>query len=155
MGNFADVGKPTEEVAWAKSGPTWRYASKGLNTMGRCRNEACQAYEEMVVHQVGCNKAHVLGKDASLCPACGEEFEPFSAGFTNCQWRAEFCKIDSGKRARGTSDWRRVGDQWNRFQESGEEDLVKYSYLKIETKDLPGGTQRFLLGLRRFFLLGP
>merc|ERR1712066_513315 len=109
--------------------PRYFIAGKGLNIMGICWNRACRAaYRKNVVHRVGCNKTYDFGRDGSYCPACGEEFEPSFAGFTDCQWRVHFRRVEGSMRsARVTWDWQSVGRDWNPFMLGNEDQKATFT----------------------------
>ena len=87
--SFVDLsGGKTERLKWSTSAPKWRYTDKGLCIEGSCFNANCQAYNKMVIIQMGIGSFDlVMDEHQCKCPLCKEYVKPITAAFNNCQYR--------------------------------------------------------------------
>ena len=72
------------------SAPEWRIADRGLNLEGRCTNADCEAFDEMVIMQMGYGVFDVLldsNADTTRCPCCDEFVQPLTCAFSRCEWK--------------------------------------------------------------------
>jgi hypothetical protein len=60
-GLFSDVTKEPKIFEWSKSAPDWRVVRTGLCLEGRCQNNKCKAYKNMVIINVGAPVIFKLG----------------------------------------------------------------------------------------------
>lgn len=70
--------------------PRWREADAGLNLEGKCTNNGCVAFGEMVVMQMKFGSFDwkldcIAGK--TDCPCCQKFVQPITCGFINCKWK--------------------------------------------------------------------
>ena len=94
--SFVDLsGGKTERLKWSTSAPKWRYTDKGLCIEGSCFNANCQAYNKMVIIQMGIGSFDlVMDEHQCKCPLCKEYVKPITAAFNNCQYRWTGIKSD-------------------------------------------------------------
>ena len=96
-----DISKnKTKEVSPAKSAPSYRYASKGLNIRATCKNNNCIAYNEVVYIQIGYVQNWNLFEhleDKVVCPSCKEMVNPENYYFKKCFYKIDFIKNSDGK----------------------------------------------------------
>ena len=70
--------------------PKWRKAEKGLNILGICKNNCCEAYNEAVICRIGMGEFDLVGDaDEIKCPICFNEINPITCVFCECQYKFE------------------------------------------------------------------
>ena len=141
--SFADLsGGKTERLKWSTSAPKWRYTDKGLCIEGSCFNANCQAYNKMVIIQMGIGSFDlVMDEHQCKCPLCKEYVKPITAAFNNCQYR--WTGIKSGEKPGDPpitckeENFITVRDEYLRFDESdkkkGGNGMSKWLRLVIHT----------------------
>ena len=85
---FANITKQKlkkVKLGYSKSIPEWRTIEEGLNIIGKCLNEDCDAFENEVICPVGFGIFDLMeDEDIVECPICFENFEPVTCGFWKC-----------------------------------------------------------------------
>ncbi len=87
---FVDVSATGAEQVhkWNVGAPRWRVALEGLCIEGRCRNEGCDAHDQMVVMNAEFqNFDLILNASDCECPMCRRLVVPIKPGFANCSYR--------------------------------------------------------------------
>lgn len=80
-----------KNIKIAKSGPKYLTICKGLNLLGKCPNEDCGAYDQLIVIKKGIGKFDI-GYEMfdSICPACEKMVDRVeNMGFFNCVYSFE------------------------------------------------------------------
>jgi len=132
---FADVSdsRAFRTHEWSSHAPKWRRVSPGLCLEGRCTNDGCQAYNEMVIVNMGYRRFDLLVDpvDGIKCPMCRKCVKPITCAFNNCWWKFTGIKVAKGTGgakgtgtggAKGTKKmvkrpWEKVGDHYRRCDE--------------------------------------
>ena len=68
----------------------WRLKRNGLNIEGLCTNMDCEAYNKMVVINLGIGEfdfARIILERKNRCPLCSSKVHPTKYAFFQCQWR--------------------------------------------------------------------
>ena len=116
-----DISKnKTKEVSPGKSGPSYRYASKGLNIRATCKNNNCIAYNEVVYIQIGYVQNWNLFEhleDKVVCPSCKEMVNPENYYFKKCFYKIDYIKNCDGKMERGSISGSASSDNYKTFDE--------------------------------------
>jgi len=116
-----DVSKNrTKEVSPGKGGPSYRYASNGLNIRATCKNSSCIAYNEVVYIQIGYVQNWKLFdhlEDKVLCPSCKEMVKPENYYFKKCFYKIDFIKDSDGKMEKGSISGSASSDNFKTFDE--------------------------------------
>ena len=116
-----DVSKNrTKEVSPGKGGPSYRYASNGLNIRATCKNSSCIAYNEVVYIQIGYVQNWKLFdhlEDKVLCPSCKEMVKPENYYFKKCFYKIDFIKDSDGKMEKGSISGSASSDNFKIFDE--------------------------------------
>ena len=96
---FSDVSKnKTKEIKCSKNGPSYRYASKGINIFGICNYKKCKAYKQEVVVIIKKRKFDLIKeRDDLFCPECGANIIPKAVGFYLCKYKIYGTKIEEYK----------------------------------------------------------
>ena len=116
-----DISKnKTKEVSPAKSAPSYRYASKGLNIRATCKNNNCIAYNDVVYIQIGYVQNWNLFEhleDKVLCPSCKEMVNPENYYFKKCFYKIDYIKNCDGKMKSGSISGSASSDNYKTFDE--------------------------------------
>ena len=72
------------EIPFTLEGIEWRKVSKGINLIGKCRNQNCKAYNEDVIAPYGYNKYDFLDKPKARCPICDMKIQVSSCALYKC-----------------------------------------------------------------------
>ena len=116
-----DVSKNrTKEVSPGKGGPSYRYASNGLNIRATCKNSSCIAYNEVVYIQIGYVQNWKLFdhlEDKVLCPSCKEMVKPENYYFKKCFYKIDYIKNCDGKMKRDSISGSASSDNYKTFDE--------------------------------------
>jgi hypothetical protein len=67
----------------------WRLISNGLNIEGLCKNFHCEAFNQMVVINLGFGEydfARIILERKNKCPICKDKILPIKYAFNQCQW---------------------------------------------------------------------
>ncbi|KAA6398213.1 MAG: putative ring and ubiquitin domain containing protein containing protein [Streblomastix strix] len=124
---------------WTTTAKDWRQVSPGISIEGRCPNDSCRAYSQMVIHSAGLSDFDFLKTEAH-CPMCQKSFLPITPGFTSCMWRI-FIKQKSGNVIKIA--WQKEGDQYKSFQEKDVK-LMEYERLIINSREIAPTQQKFI-----------
>ncbi|EGZ22147.1 hypothetical protein PHYSODRAFT_489945 [Phytophthora sojae] len=84
--------------------PDWRICRDGLNIEGRCKNRACVAYKQLVIHPADFQVFNLMKDGGVKCPMCGSKVKPLTCGFYDCAWKFEGVKASD--RFFASSPWR-------------------------------------------------
>jgi hypothetical protein len=77
-----------EKGGLSESALDWRYLIDGLTMEGKCVNNQCRAYEQLVLFKVGMGKWEDVYEMPVLCPICNETTDkPWEPWFYNCNYR--------------------------------------------------------------------
>ena len=116
-----DISKnKTKEVSPGKSGPSYKYASKGLNIRATCKNSSCIAYNEVVYIQIGYVQNWNLFEhleDKVVCPSCKEMVNPENYYFWKCFYKIDYIKNCDGKMKRDSISGSASSDKYKTFDE--------------------------------------
>ena len=116
-----DISKnKTKEVSRAKSAPSYRYASKGLNIRATCKNNNCIAYNDVVYIQIGYVQNWNLFEhleDKVVCPSCKEMVNPENYYFKKWFYKIDYIKNSDGKMKRGSISGSASSDNFKKFDE--------------------------------------
>ena len=139
---FVDVSssKGPTEYQWSTTAPSWRMAAHGMCLEGKCCNSKCEAFECMVIMNMGKRVCYQLGMPDhhTVCPKCNQYVNPTVCAFNNTTWRYVGIKItsDGPKRVRG--EWTYADNNYYRFDPEvcG---TAEWSMLVLEcyTNDMP------------------
>lgn len=127
---FVDVSNSNsiELRRWDPTAPVWRRAGQGLCVEGVCKNRVCSAYGQLLVisNQHFGTFDLVIDARRCKCPCCDARITPTTCAFNNCQWRYSGIKDDgrAGMRAVRSEDWRVAGDQYERFRDAANNQVV-------------------------------
>ena len=134
-----DISKnKTKEVSPAKSAPSYRYASKGLNIRATCKNNNCIAYNEVVYIQIGYVQNWNLFEhleDKVVCPSCKEMVNPENYYFKKCFYKIDFIKNSDGKMIEDYISGSASSDNYKTFDED-ENWKAKYDKLVFNVTEL-------------------
>ena len=134
-----DVSKNrTKEVSPGKGGPSYRYASNGLNIRATCKNSSCIAYNEVVYIQIGYVQNWKLFdhlEDKVLCPSCKEMVKPENYYFKKCFYKIDFIKDSDGKMEKGSISGSASSDNFKTFDE-GESGKAIFAKLVFNVTEL-------------------
>ena len=134
---FSDVSREGHNLKWDKTAPKWRIAKKGLCLEGKCTNSDCDAFNQMVLINMGEICIFRLGLDKTRqrtnCPICYEHVKPVTCGFNNCEYRYISIKETNEATVNEKSNWKRIGDNYYRFEENQSANYIK---LLIEVRKL-------------------
>ena len=88
---------------------------------GRCKNPFCNAYNKIVIMQMGTPIVYKLGflhKKPTICPMCHQYVKPETCGFYECSFRfLGVMETDNGPQ-KYKSEWRKIsGGKYHRFDE--------------------------------------
>lgn len=138
--NFGqELNKPLK-IKWKSNAPKWRVAFAGLCLEGKCRNKFCEAYEKMVVMNMGVPIIYHLympNQKPTNCPLCHEYVKPETCAFNNCKWRYvgireygndKFKRVPSGDER---NIWNEVDNEYYRFEGFNNESWLN---LVLETR---------------------
>ena len=135
-GLFADISDSSGLTvrAFSQHAPDWRTVEPGLCLEGKCLNQRCAAFHEMVIVNHGFRdfdlmRPGLLGE--RRCPECKSVVVPTTCGFTDCMWRYRGRK--TGETNVLTGPWKKAGDSYHRFEEGRE---VKWDRLLIQARPL-------------------
>lgn len=114
---------------WSNIAPDWRIVKAGLCLEGTCSNSLCKAYGQMVIINMETPVLYMVNMNESKtnCPMCDQFVKPILCGFNRCEWRCVGTKKDMSSYK---SEWKRVGDEYHRFEDKDTEWLS----LCIETR---------------------
>ena len=116
-----DISKnKTKEVIPGKSGPSYKYGSKGLNIRATCKNNNCIAYNDVVYIQIGYVQNWNLFEhleDKVVCPSCKEMVNPENYYFWKCNYKIDYIKNSDGKMKRGSISGSVSSDNYKTFDE--------------------------------------
>ena len=116
-----DISKnKTKEVIPGKSGPSYKYGSKGLNIRATCKNNNCIAYNDVVYIQIGYVQNWNLFdhlEDKVVCPSCKEMVNPENYYFKKCFYKIDYIKNCDGKMKRGSISGSASSDNFKKFDE--------------------------------------
>ncbi len=88
---FVDVSKNnTIDIQFSYNGPKWRESTKGINILGECKIEKCEAFKKQVIYKHGLGTLDLVNDIQKIkCPMCKKNFHPDTVGFSNCKYT--FC----------------------------------------------------------------
>ena len=116
-----DISKnKTKEVIPGKSGPSYKYVSKGLNIEATCKNNNCIAYNDFVYIQIGYVQNWNLFdhlEDKVVCPSCKEMVNPENYYFKKCFYKIDYIKNCDGKMKRDSISGSASSDNFKTFDE--------------------------------------
>lgn len=116
-----DISKnKTKEVSPAKSAPSYRYSTGGLNIRATCKNDNCIAYNEVVYIQIGYVQNWNLFEhleDKVVCPSCKEMVNPENYYFWKCFYKIDYIKNSDGKMTRDSISGSASSDNFKTFDE--------------------------------------
>lgn len=116
-----DISKnKTKEVSPAKSAPSYRYSTGGLNIRATCKNDNCIAYNEVVYIQIGYVQNWNLFEhleDKVVCPSCKEMVNPENYYFWKCFYKIDYIKNSDGKMTKGSISGSASSDNFKTFDE--------------------------------------
>ena len=116
-----DISKnKTKEVSPAKSAPSYRYASGGLNIRATCKNDNCIAYNDVVYIKIGYVQNWNLFdhlEDKVVCPSCKEMVNPENYYFKKCFYKIDYIKNCDGKMKRDSISGSASSDNYKTFDE--------------------------------------
>ena len=116
-----DISKnKTKEVSPAKSAPSYRYSTGGLNIRATCKNDNCIAYNDVVYIQIGYAQNWNLFEhleDKVVCPSCKEMVNPENYYFWKCNYKIDYIKNSDGKMKRGSISGSASSDNYKTFDE--------------------------------------
>ena len=116
-----DISKnKTKEVSPGKSGPSYKYASKGLNIRATCKNNNCIAYNDVVYIQIGYVQNWNLFEhleDKVVCPSCKEMVNPENYYFKKCFYKIDYIKNCDGKMKKDSISGSASSDNYKTFDE--------------------------------------
>ena len=116
-----DISKnKTKEVSPAKSAPSYRYSTGGLNIRATCKNDNCIAYNDVVYIQIGYVQNWNLFEhleDKVVCPSCKEMVNPENYYFWKCNYKIDYIKNSDGKMKRGSISGSVSSDNYKTFDE--------------------------------------
>jgi ubiquitin len=134
-GSFAYFSQQPQIFEWSKTAPDWRIAKIGLCLEGKCTNEQCKAYNNMVIINMGVPVVFKLGlpsaKQPTNCPMCQKYVKPITCAFNNCEYRYIAIKETINRLEKVKSDWKMIENSYHRFDENKKAD---YNSLVIETR---------------------
>ncbi len=133
---FVDATKgQLVDYEWNENAPEWRVCTKGLSIAGRCENEICVAYSEMVIANIGMNDFDLIADAGECaCPMCAEKIVPILPGFNTCYWCVKAVKHGEENEI-FSSGWTRTGDNYCTYDEHGS-GSAEFSRLKIFVRKL-------------------
>jgi hypothetical protein len=134
--DFTDLNYDPSRLQWSKNGPAWRNAKVGLCLEGKCTNPSCKAYNHTVIMNIGVPIIYqlgVIGQKPTECPMCKFYVKPITCGLNNCEWRFIGVKETQRGLERAESAWKRVDDEYHRFNDS-EDSMACWNSLVIETR---------------------
>lgn len=113
---FADVtnGSALRKLNFSDDAPEYRTAKPGLNVEGYCRNQACAAFNELVICPLGMVAYNVGG--VCECPECESRVQPITCAFYRCEWMYDGVKT-GGEEVK--SPWKQAGELYERFDVAG------------------------------------
>lgn len=133
---FPDMSGGTASRDWSITGSRWYRGGPGLMLIGICRGTSCEAKGQRVIHWIREPGTFVVNADDATCPECGEEFKPFSAGFSRCEWRYEAkFETERDRVDKVESPWITADEYFNELDAS-EENMKMYYSLKITTRNV-------------------
>lgn len=134
---FLDVTKDQlVEKKWGSNAPQWRRCYQGLCIEGRCRNESCAAYLQMVIVNKRMNNFDlILDADDCTCPQCHAKVVPEKPGFNNCHWCVKAVK-EGQENVVFNTGWRTAGNGYTTYNEHASEQ-INFSRLQIFVQPLP------------------
>lgn len=116
-----DISKnKTKEVIPGKSGPSYKYVSKGLNIEATCKNNNCIAYNDFVYIQIGYVQNWNLFEhleDKVICPSCKEMVNPENYYFKKCFYKIDYIQNSDGKMKKGSISGSASSDNYKTFDE--------------------------------------
>ncbi|CAF1165393.1 unnamed protein product [Rotaria sordida] len=127
---FVDLSKGNglKRIEFSPTAPSWRIARPGICIEGKCSNQSCRAYKQMVVVNIGIREFNLLNEShkMSKCPECSRYVEPITCAFNNCIWRWEgLLQSGTDTEPREVSgDWKRADNAYHRFDENVNEAAV-------------------------------
>jgi len=121
--DFVDVTRTDalRSRQWSTTAPDWRITRKGLALEGCCHNPNCQAFNKMVVMNLGFINFDLIVEDEEACkkckcPMCNNPVKPIKPGFNNCLW-----KITAVKKSDPLSmfhrPWTNAGNEYTTYDE--------------------------------------
>jgi hypothetical protein len=123
--SFVDLNNTSalQRLTWSATAPNWRIARPGICLEGKCNNRNCEAYEDLVVINLGIRRFDFLGENNEAilkCPACFEYVGPTTCAFNNCYWRYEGrIQDDINTPPKSVlADWKHADNAYHRFNES-------------------------------------
>ncbi|GMF49937.1 unnamed protein product [Phytophthora fragariaefolia] len=134
---FANIsdGSIMIEQEFSAVAPTWRICCKGLNIEGRCKNRACAAYNELVIHPQKFVLFNLMVDGDVTCPNCRSKVTPVTCGFYACAWKFEGIKRNDGFFV--SSPWQYASDaKYHRFDADETRGSIEWKSLMIITKPL-------------------
>ena len=116
-----DISKnKTKEVSPAKSAPSYRDSTEGLNIWATCKNNNCIAYNDYVYIKIGYVQNWNLFdhlEDKVVCPSCKEMVNPENYYFWKCFYKIDYIKNSDGKMTRGSISGSVSSDNYKTFDE--------------------------------------
>jgi hypothetical protein len=135
---FVDVSEDkTKDLQFSNSAPEWRICTNGINILGNCTNENCEAFKEQVIFMYGFglfDLVHDLEKVE--CPMCKEYFEPETVGYTNCNYYWSGIKMENRKPKKYPPSEKIRVENCFRYFLPDENGKVKWKQLKLMAEEI-------------------
>jgi len=96
---FVDITQTSgaTQKQWNSSAPEWRTAVPGLCLEGKCKNEACRAYDKWVIISKEMGTYDLIEDDyTNKCPICSQYVEVENCGFNRCNYSFSGAIIQGG-----------------------------------------------------------
>lgn len=116
--------------SFSSNAPKWRIADDGINIEGKCRSSDCEAFDHMVIWNIGYVTFDVKKDyEKCLCPLCKVSFKPKTCGFTNCYWKFEGT-LENGELK--NCEWQKApNDKYLRFDGDNRDEITNWMKLII------------------------
>jgi hypothetical protein len=82
--------RPHSSIYPSRTSRPWRLKRNGLNIEGLCTNIQCDAYNQMVIINLGIGEfdfARIILERKNKCPECNGRVHPTKYALIRCQWR--------------------------------------------------------------------
>ena len=133
---------------WNELDPDWRIISPGLCFEARCLNRKCEAFNKMVIINMGVSIIFEFGtsnENDIKCPMCKLYVKPKTFGFFKCSWQFVGVKQTRDGPKRLSCEWKTDDECY--FFHNNEELFSKWDNLVIETTSLEGLLEKWLVFL--------
>jgi hypothetical protein len=132
--NMTSDKKGLKVHQWTNKAPRWRTVHEGMCIEGKCKNGKCEAYNHMVISNIGYKKYDlILDTYTVKCPICYNKIIPITVAFNNCYWKWVASSDNIISQSNG---WEYAGNEYNRFdpdiEENGGAGTKKYDRIVLE-----------------------